>query len=85
MQTPRNRSKGCRAANKNIKINLFDKKRLKNGFINFAIVRKWAEGTPPKAEIRICLSYGGATVIYRNLKTEIRFFDYKTFLNTQLR
>jgi hypothetical protein len=52
MQTPGNRSKRCRAANKNIKISLFDKKRLKNDFINFAIVRKWAVGTPPKAEIR---------------------------------
>ncbi len=27
MQTPRNRTKGCRAANKNIKINLFEDKK----------------------------------------------------------
>jgi hypothetical protein len=45
VQTPGNRSKGCRSANKSIKINLFDKKRLKNDFINFAIVRKWEVDT----------------------------------------
>lgn len=40
MQTSGNRSKGCSAANKNIKISLFDKKLLKNDFINFVILKR---------------------------------------------
>ena len=36
MQTPGNRSKGCSAANKNIKINLFEEK--KKGFIVYSFL-----------------------------------------------